>query len=312
LGARRAADPHALHTGAVRPIRAIHAECINESVRSLPAAPLRGLIAAYDGYRQRGIGPAQHLGLPSPFMTLIVTLDEPLHIVRHLDRRRPSEHYEALIGGLHSSPVVIGHQGAQSGIQLRVSPLASRALLGVPAGELASVDLAAEDVLGRVAWELHEQIATARDWYERFAILDRALTRRLANNPRATAPAPVSRAWQLMLASAGTVPVARIAHEVGFSERHLTNRFRQEIGLTPKLASRVIRFHRARHMLQSQSTVEGHADIAWTAARCGYADQSHLVRDFRAFAESPPSQWLRKEFGNVQDGRPTGDLLSSA
>jgi AraC-like DNA-binding protein len=296
----------------VRPIRTIHEERVNESVRSLPAAPLRGLIAAYDGYCQRGISPARHLGLPSPFMTLIVTLEEPLHIVRHLDRKRPPEHYKALVGGLHSSPVVIDHQGAQSGIQLRVSPLASRALLGVPAGELAGVDLAAEDVLGPVAWELHEQIAAARDWQQRFAILDRALRRRFASNPRAATPAPVSRAWQLMLTSAGTAPVARIAREVGFSERHLANRFRQEIGLTPKLASRVIRFHRARHMLQSQSTAGGHADIAWTAARCGYADQSHLVRDFRAFAESPPSRWLRKEFGNVQDGGPTGDLLSSA
>ena len=272
-----------------------------ESVRGRPAAPLRGLIASYDGYRLRGVAPARHLGLPSPFLTVIVTLDEPLHVVCHLDRRRLPNRYDALIGGLHTSPVVIAHDGAQSGIQLRVSPLASRALLGMPAGELANADIAADEVLGSLVGELREQIAAAPGWRERFQVLDATFLRRLYGEP--TVPTPVAHAWRLMLASAGAIPIARIAREVGFSERHLTNRFRQEIGLTPKLAARVIRFHRARHLLQAQATAADRADIAQAAARSGYSDQSHLVRDFRAFAELPPSQWLRQEFGNVQDRR---------
>lgn len=283
---------------------------MSESVRGLPLTALRGLIAGYDGYRQRGIEPARHLGLPSPFMTVIVTLDEPLHVVRHLDRSRPAERYDALVGGLHAAPVVISHDGAQSGIQLRVSPLASRALLGLPAGELAGVDVAAEDVLGGFVAELRERIVAANGWSERFGVLDAALCRRLSAEPRV--PAPVERAWRLMLASGGAAPVARIAREVGFCERHLANRFRQEIGLTPKLASRVIRFHRARHVLQSRHAAKRRGDIAWAAAVCGYADQSHLVRDFRTFAELPPSRWLRQEFANVQDDGPSDDLLSGA
>jgi AraC-like DNA-binding protein len=280
-----------------------------ESVRGRPTERLRGLVAAYDGYRQRGGEPARHLGLPSPFMTVIVTLDEPLQVVSHVNPARPPAHYRALVGGLHASPVVIGHDGAQSGIQLRVSPLASRALLGVPAVELAGIDLPASDVLGRFADELHERIAAATDWHERFAILDAALTRRLTGEH--AIPIAIAHAWGLVLASAGTAPVARIAREVGWSERHLTNRFRREIGLTPKLASRIVRFHRARHALHSQLATGRRPDIAGTAAQCGYADQSHLVRDFRAFAELAPAQWLRAEFGNVQD-KPRPDDLPSA
>ncbi|MBV9819460.1 MAG: AraC family transcriptional regulator [Solirubrobacterales bacterium] len=232
---------------------------------------------------------------------MIVTLDEPLHVVCHLDRRRPPNQYDALIGGLHATPVVIAHDGAQSGIQLRVSPLASRALLGMPAGELADVDVAAEDVLGGLIGGLREQIAAAAGWRQRFQVLDATLLRRL--DREAAVPAPVAHAWRLMLAGAGALPVARIAREVGFSERHLANRFRQEVGMTPKLASRVIRFHRARSLLQAQVRAADRADIAWTAVCSGYSDQSHLVRDFRAFAELPPSQWLRQEFRNVQDRR---------
>lgn len=234
-------------------------------------------------------------------MTVILTLDEPLQIVRHLDRRRPAGQFDSLVGGLHANPVVIGHDGAQSGIQLRVSPLASRALLGMPAGELAGTDVAGEDVLGGMGSELREQIVMADGWRERFAILDAGLTRRI--DARHRVPQPVARAWHLMLRSAGAIPVAKIAREIGYSERHLTNRFRQEIGLTPKLASRVIRFDRARHLLQRQFISDGRADIARAAACSGYCDQSHLVRDFNAFTELPPSEWLRREFGNVQDRR---------
>ncbi|MGH2851639.1 MAG: helix-turn-helix domain-containing protein [Solirubrobacteraceae bacterium] len=273
----------------------------SESVRGRPAPALRGLVARYDGYRQQGVAPARHLGLPSPFMTVIVTLHEPLEIARHVDPARPASRYDALVGGLHATPVVVAHDGAQSGIQLRVGPLASRSLFGCPAGELASLDVAAADVLGPLAGELHERLAVADRWQERFAILDAALSARAA--PDRGAPAAIAHAWRLLLASGGRTSVAVIAHEVGWSERHFANRFRQEIGLTPKLAARVIRFDRARQALQADHRSSGRAEIARAAADAGYFDQSHLDRDFTEFATLSPSRWLAHEFGNVQDDR---------
>jgi hypothetical protein len=59
------------------------ATTVSESVRGTPAAPLRGLLAWYSGYRQAGVPPARHRGLPSPYLTLIITLDEPLTVARH-------------------------------------------------------------------------------------------------------------------------------------------------------------------------------------------------------------------------------------
>src|SRR5262249_37267941 len=149
---------------------------VSESARGSPARALQHAIASYDGYRQSGVQPALHLGLPSPFITLIVTLEEPLQLMQHVDRSRPPASYESVIGGLHATPVVLAHDGAQSGIQLSVSPLASRALFGIPAGELAGADLDAGEVLGGLAGELHERLATATGWAEQFVILDAALS----------------------------------------------------------------------------------------------------------------------------------------
>jgi AraC-like DNA-binding protein len=98
--------------------------------------------------------------------------------------------------------------------------------------------------------------------------------------------------------------VSALAAGTGWSERHLTSRFRAEIGLTPKAAARVIRFDRARKLLVRNLTE--HADASYRladlAADCGYFDQAHLAREFRALAGCPPSQWLAEEFRNVQAG----------
>jgi AraC-like DNA-binding protein len=278
---------------------------IDEHCHGIPAEPLRRYVARYTGYRQRGLPPARHRGLPSPYLTLIFTLDEPLTIAAHPDPGQPPGEFGALLGGLHSAPALITHEGAQSGIQVALRPLGARALLGLPAGELASLDVPAEAVLGGVCAELRDRVLAAASWPERFAILDEILSRRAtADTGVATADADVAPevgwAWRRLLRSGGDVRVSALADETGWSGRHLTSRFRAEIGLTPKAAARVIRFDRARTLLVSSA--DAGYRLADLAADCGYFDQAHLAREFRTLAGCPPSQWLAEEFRNVQAG----------
>ncbi|WP_248964084.1 AraC family transcriptional regulator [Sphaerisporangium perillae] len=268
-------------------------------VHGTPAAALRSLIGDYHGYRERDGLPGRHRGLPSPYLTVIVTLDDPLDIAAHPDPAQPPGRYHTLVGGLHTSTALITHEGRQAGVQLALSPLGARALLGLPAGPLRNVDVDATAVLGSVANELHDRLNAAPDWGRRFAILDELLLRQ-ADLDRVV-PAEVVRAWRLLLSSGGRMPVGDLAHEVGWSTRHLRARFTAEIGLTPKAAARVIRFDRARRKLQHLAgagmSVPCLADLA---AECGYYDQAHLAREFRDLAGCPPTQWLAEEFRNVQ------------
>ena len=277
---------------------------VDEHCRYVPAEPLRPYVAWYTGYRQRGVPPARHRGLPSPYLTLIFTLDEPLTIVAHPDPGQPPGEYGTLLGGLHSVPALITHAGAQSGIQVALRPLGARALLGLPAGELAALDLPAEAVLGGVCAELREKLRSAAGWPERFAVLDEILLRRAAD---AHVAPEVSWAWHELLREGGATRVSELAAGTGWSERHLTSRFRAEIGLAPKAAARVVRFDRARKLLVRKLTAGGDYLLADLAADCGYFDQAHLAREFRALAGCPPSQWLAEEFRNVQAGNWLGD-----
>jgi AraC-like DNA-binding protein len=279
---------------------------VDEHVRRRPAAALRPYIAWYAGYRQRGVPPALHRGLPSPFLTLIFTLDEPLTIVAHPDPGQPPDDFGTLLGGLHASPALIGHEGAQSGIQVALNPLGARALLGLPAGELAFLDVPAEAVLGADCARIHDRVRAAGGWPERFGVLDEAFAVLRDRHDAAAAP-EVGWAWRLLLRSGGTVPVSELAAETGWSSRHLASRFRAEIGLGPKAAARVIRFYNARRRLLGSAGAWPHRQgaglgLADLAVACGYFDQAHLAREFRALAGCPPSQWLAEEFRNVQAG----------
>jgi AraC-like DNA-binding protein len=279
---------------------------VDEHCRARPAEPLRPYVAWYTGYRQRGVPPARHRGLPSPFLTFIITLDEPLVMLAHPDPRQRPGTFDTLLGGLHSAPALIAHEGAQSGIQVALRPLGTRALLGLPAGELAEIDVPAEAVLSDLCAELRTRVLAATGWPERFKVLDEILIRRMTVTTAGHDVAPeVGWAWRQLLTSGGAILVSDLAEQTGWSGRHLASRFRAEIGLTPKAAARVIRFSRARHLLARAAAPAAGPNgpgyrLADLAAACGYFDQAHLAREFRALAGCPPSQWLAEEFRNVQ------------
>jgi transcriptional regulator GlxA family with amidase domain len=109
-------------------------------------------------------------------------------------------------------------------------------------------------------------------------------------------PSEVSWAWRRLAESGGLLPVTELAAEVGWSRRHLGERFRDELGLSPKVAGRVIRFGRARRLL-GRPRRPGLAEVA---VACGYYDQAHLTRDFHEFAGCTPGVWMEEELPSVQ------------
>jgi AraC-like DNA-binding protein len=239
--------------------------------------------------------------MPSPYLTVIFTLGEPLQVRRHPDPAQPSGRFDALVGGLHDSPALIVHDGVQAGVQLQLSPLASRPLFAMPAGELASLDVDASAVLGPLAERVLDRLSDADDWQSCFRALDEGLGAAL--DPERLPPRQVVAAWTLLLRSGGRMRVGEVAERVGWSERHLGTVMEREVGLTTKTAARVIRFDRARRLLQDACR-SGEGSIGAVAAASGYFDQSHLVRDWRRFTGLPPSEWIAHEFRNFQAADP--------
>ena len=76
--------------------------------------------------------------------------------------------------------------------------------------------------------------------------------------------------------------------ETGWSRRYVTERFRRELGISPKAYARLQRFGHASALLMDQRAGRTLADVAMEA---GYYDQSHLTRDFTTLAGMTPGAY---------------------
>lgn len=248
-----------------------------------PAPALRSAVADYHGFVVESGAPMSDAVLPAPSITLILTFGDKLRMERMPGSGEPGGTFGSFVAGLHDSPGVIAHDGHQAGLQVDLSPLVAGALLDVRLGELTGAVVPLDSLLGRAGDELAERLAGAPDWRARFALLDDALGRRLAERREPTPE--VAQAWRAIHRTGGSVRVDDLAREVGWSRRHLTARFRAEIGLGPKTTARLVRFARARWMLSS-----GRArSLTDVALACGYYDHAHLDREFHALGGAPPS-----------------------
>jgi AraC-like DNA-binding protein len=269
---------------------------------SAPArGPLAGLVDRQVGYRMEGFEPGVHMGLPSLSLTVVLSFDDPLSLTALPDPTdRPASLWTS-VGGLNDAPVAISHEGRQHGVQLDLSPLATRALLGVPAGALANQVVSLDDLLGDTATEMWERTWVAATWSERFEQLERVLVGRLlrSRDDGAARVRPELRwAWNQLAGSNGSVAVADLADELGWSRRHLSAQFRQEFGLSPRTIARLARFDAATVLLRGPQRLT----LAQVAARAGYADQSHLTREWRRLGGASPTAWQDEEqFPSVQD-----------
>ena len=261
-----------------------------------PMVALRRFVSGYTGYRSVPGPRAVHQGVASPHLTLILCLDGAVEMLANADPARPPGTFAALVAGLHDGPARIAVGEPQTGLQLRLTWRGARALLGLPAGELAgdSVDLAG--VLGRRAGPLRERLAEQPDWSARFALLDTALADLAADGPGDDAVRPeIGYAWDRLEETGGNLRIGELAEEVGWSRRHLGELFRAETGVTPKTAARLIRFERACDRLRSRSR----PSLAMVAADAGYVDQAHLSRDFRDLAGLTATEWLAEHAGRA-------------
>ena len=243
-------------------------------------APYVTELVAYDS----DLGaPGVHRGLPTTSLTFVLAVGEPLD-VGWADGRQRARRWST-VSGLHAAPAAIHHDGVQVGL----TTAGARALLGVPAAELAGELVELDDVAPDLA-DLPELLNGVGPT-ERARLVARLLVAALSRHGEVTPRAEVGRA--LAGLTRGEL-VADVADDVGYSRRRLSTLVRLETGLAPKEYQRVARFQASRALV-------GRRPLAEVAAECGYADQGHLARDWSQLAGCAPTTWVREEFPFLQD-----------
>jgi AraC-like DNA-binding protein len=242
-------------------------------VQRLPAAPLRDHITAYYGFEETTGCVTRRREGPGSDVVVILSFGHEWLI--------DSERRSSFVGGLRCSQVTTEHAGWSCGMHIGLVPWGAHALLGVPLHELAATTMPFEELL---PIELVERLEHTSTWSGRFALLDEVLEQRLAD-AHPVSPGVVW-AWERLRATHGRTRIGLLADELGWSRKRLVAQFREQVGLPPKAVARLLRFERARALAGTVSWGE-------LAFECGFADQPHLISEFRSFTGRTPETFLQ-------------------
>ncbi len=197
----------------------------------------------------------------------------------------------ALVVGTMSQPLDVPENAAGRFVGIRFPPGKARLFLDFRAQELTDGQAGLGEFWGRSARELLEEQKEACSPSEAVAAAETALLLRL---PRQTGEPRVDQTVAAILRSRGGVPVEDLAREAGVSRQHLNNAFRDWVGTSPKLFSRVTRFRHVLELMRRRRPVRW-ADLAVEAS---YFDQAHMIADFREFAGQSPEAYLRSQLSS--------------
>ncbi|MBU3063941.1 helix-turn-helix domain-containing protein [Nocardia sp. NEAU-G5] len=255
-----------------------------------PARPSRVPGVSMAGFGDRGITPPALRLIPHPSVTLILVLGGAVAAQDAAGR----QHRGSFVTGLgFGGPLQALRVETYECLQVRLSPMVARAVLGGTVADLDDAVVTLDELLGPQASRLAERLHELPCWEDRFALTNGWLARRYAE---AAQPAPeVAWAWRGIVADHGRVRIEHLAAELGWSRKRLWTRFRSQLGLPPKSAAKLVRFDHAVHAL-----VAGR-DPATVAADLGYADQSHLHRDVVAYTGVTPAAVVAEPFLAVDD-----------
>lgn len=199
-------------------------------------------------------------------------------------RSESPESSGCVIAGVQPGHVVIETAWLAELMGVVFRPGGAVAVLGAPAHHFTGLDVELCLFWGRRAEEVRYRLLEAADISEKFRVLEARLAAELLETSG-------HRLVRAAVREFDTIPqirsIAEMSRQSGLSSRRFIDVFRHHVGLTPKVYCRLRRFHRV-----VERVARGHCpNWASVAADCGYFDQSHLIRDFRAFSGLTPTEF---------------------
>lgn len=161
-------------------------------------------------------------------------------------------------------------------------------LLGIPANEIREGIIAAEDIFGGKDSLLYEKLSEQPYVETKTQILnaffiEQAAKKNLSNQNL------IHPTLNYILKNKGVITVNNLVKYTGYSERHIERIFNESIGLNPKKFGNIVKLHFFLNLLKYKSSQSNIADLCYEA---GYADQSHLIREFKKYTGMTPTQYL--------------------
>jgi AraC-like DNA-binding protein len=247
-----------------------------------PSARLQPLVQTFWTLEHTGELPGPQRVIPDGHSELILNLGKPFQVFREGGWQHQEQFF---LAGQLEEPLLLRPDGPARILGIRFHPHSAAQVFDVPAHQLTGRFAKLHDLSPVLANACGEALESGDPQIQR---IDSALVALAQSSPMQDVR--IEEAVRRITADRGSTNLSSLARELGLSLRHFERRFRNLVGLTPKLFSRMQRFV---HVFGAISEPGGN----WvdTALDCGYYDQSHLIRDCRDLSGSTPAALLAPE-----------------
>jgi AraC-like DNA-binding protein len=193
----------------------------------------------------------------------------------------------AVFAGQLTRPLWLKSSGPAGVLGVRFHPAGARRFLGLPLHEATDLRIPLADLWPAETRTLVDAISAAPDAATRISIATQFVAGRIERHG-CDDDSRIAHCVRWIEARNGRFDIGDLVREAGMGRRQLERRFRDTVGIPPRLLGNILRFRNVFDALE-------HSDPArWTQAAlaAGYFDQSHLIRDCRRFLGCTPTQFL--------------------
>ena len=177
--------------------------------------------------------------------------------------------------------------GSFNSIGIYFYPGALKAIFGISADELTDSCLDLNNEAQKDGFSLSQQLSGSKSDIEKIEFISAYLCFKL--QPRKNgANNNIEYAISKIMQSGGSIALKQLQGDLQFSERSFERKFKEYVGISPKLFARIARFQSSLDLIRKKDYTK-FSDIAFENE---YADQSHFIRSFKEFSGFSPSQYL--------------------
>ena len=191
----------------------------------------------------------------------------------------------SFVFGQLSNTLEIAPTGRTGIIAARFHPDGFVPLATIPLAEMENRAVPLSELFGEEGDFLEKYVLAALTQAERIQQIETFLLARL--NKLEVLDRIVKSSIEILLSQAGQVKVEEMAKKLNINRRKLERKFTTTVGLSPKQLSKIIRLQAALRQL-NQNTELSLTELAY---QNGYFDQSHFIKDFKAFTGISPKQF---------------------
>ncbi len=205
----------------------------------------------------------------------------------------------AIIGHeLHKRSIVTARMSRSMEVQMRKGagclaicfyPGMAYPFFRLPMQVLSDTTVTLSNLWSGTVMEMEDKLANASDNNVRVVIAQKYLLQQLALGEQ---DLQLTYWLRLMQRSGGSISATDIANDTGLSRRHLSRKFQQYMGLSPKTYLGVCRFMRSLHSLKKYPALS----LTQVAYESGYYDQAHFNRDYKMYTGHTPGEVLRAQY----------------